>query len=807
MPVSKKTSFSGIFILLLLVLISLLGVNMINPPDPLSSKASPNVFSAKRALHYLDTIALKAHPVGSRYHERVRDYICREVSKLGYEPRIQTEELFAPEFNEAIKVHNVIVHIRGSESNQAILIAGHYDSREYSFGASDDGSALITMLECMRAVSNLDTLQNDLVFLFSDAEEIELYGARAFMEKDTLAKKVKLALNFEASGTSGPSLMFETSEGNYHLIKNFANNAIDPVGNSMSYEIYRLMPNDTDFSIFKHYGVQGLNFAYLDGRYNYHTFGDNIQNTSFASIQHHGDHCLSMIKCFGNHDIGKTSDHNAVYFNTIGKRMSFYSYSWVWPFTIILSLFYLLLLFAGRKRKLIRWTGWIKGFIAFIMVLTLVGYLIYSINTYILNAFGENDFRLLYYNYKLLLVAYLAFAFAVIGLFYQILQKGVGFFQAIALWVVLILFLIPGDLFSINGIGLTLLYSLILFFLFRRSTNSMELAMGSYLAWLLLLIGISFFIPGASFLFLWPLFFLLIGQTYLIYGLKQTRAERLGEAFILLILAVPAVSWMMMVVYLLLISLGVKLIWSALLLFTILLSGLVPLLQYIHAYKSKRIHIGMLIIAIGLWIHIQYFTSYNQLHKKENSVVYADNGINDMRFLTTSDFELDEWTRQFFPNATDSVDMSDFHIGRRKQIANTSIDLPPLPLPQAHLVNDSLAGEDRYLRLHMTSIRDAELLDVFFRTKSGERVMVKVGKNDYAYLNAPNRPDDRLRYYNPADRGVLIDVKMKKGEPLEVYLSDTKHSLPAYIFHHYKDRPKDMMADGDKSIALQKYVF
>lgn len=45
-----------------------------------------------------------------------------------------------------------------------------------------------------------------------------LLGAKAFVDAHPTAKEVKVALNFEARGNGGPSIMFETSPDNGWLI-------------------------------------------------------------------------------------------------------------------------------------------------------------------------------------------------------------------------------------------------------------------------------------------------------------------------------------------------------------------------------------------------------------------------------------------------------------------------------------------------------------------------------------------------------------------------------------------------------------
>ena len=56
-------------------------------------------------------------------------------------------------------------------------------------------------------------------------------------------------------------MLFETGPGNGWLVAPWARRAPHPRGGSFGIEIYRRLPNDTDFSILKRQGIPGLNFA------------------------------------------------------------------------------------------------------------------------------------------------------------------------------------------------------------------------------------------------------------------------------------------------------------------------------------------------------------------------------------------------------------------------------------------------------------------------------------------------------------------------------------------------------------------
>ena len=97
-------------------------------------------------------------------------------------------------------------------------------------------------------------------------------------------------MQIEPAGRPRASYMFEASEGNGRLIREFRHAASHPRATSLSAAVYRLMPNYTDMNVFKEAGMVGLNFAFVDGVENYHRATDTPENLDRRSLQHHQSH-------------------------------------------------------------------------------------------------------------------------------------------------------------------------------------------------------------------------------------------------------------------------------------------------------------------------------------------------------------------------------------------------------------------------------------------------------------------------------------------------------------------------------------
>src|SRR5215213_5425859 len=285
-----------------LVLLACAVVYQQRPPSAIPIDAPAPDFSSARALKHIAAIAKQAHPIGSAQQHEVREYIVAELRAAGLTPEIQQTTSFNTDGTAAVAatVQNIIARLPGTNNTKAVLLMGHYDSAANSRGAADDGSGVGTLLETIRALKSNAPLKNDTIFLFTDGEEVGLLGAIAFVKEHPWAKDVGLALNFEARGSSGPSFLFETSDGNGWLISEFAKAAPYPIAPSILYEIYRVLPNDTDLSPFKKAGLAGLNFAFIDDEVYYHSPNDRVENLDQQSLQHHGSYSLALTRHFGN---------------------------------------------------------------------------------------------------------------------------------------------------------------------------------------------------------------------------------------------------------------------------------------------------------------------------------------------------------------------------------------------------------------------------------------------------------------------------------------------------------------------------
>ncbi|WP_433374134.1 M28 family peptidase [Actinoplanes sp. CA-142083] len=326
---------AAVAIVIVLALVGFAAIWSVRPPAARDAGASG--FSAQRAFEQVEAIATEPHPVGSAAQDRVREHLVSELRGLGLSPEIQdTVSIEGGELSSSAggaglaHVRNVVTLIPGSASTGRIFLVAHTDSVQVGPGGNDDAAGTAAILEIARALTGGSRLRNDVVLVLTDGEEACLCGAKAFVDQHPLAKDGGIALNLEARGSSGPAIMFETAAGNRALVDVYAH-APKPVGTSFAVEIYRLLPNDTDFTAFREAGFTGLNTAYIDGAAIYHAPTDLPSAMNLDSLQHHGDNALAVTRDLGGRDLSALrSSDDATYFPAPGLLVR-YPGGLVWP--------------------------------------------------------------------------------------------------------------------------------------------------------------------------------------------------------------------------------------------------------------------------------------------------------------------------------------------------------------------------------------------------------------------------------------------------------------------------------------------
>jgi len=395
------TKYLPIFWILLLSFIT------IKLTDPISVKpADTEGFSAIKAMDHLNIMASEIHHMGTAENRKVKNYILNQFDELGIPTEVfvgHSQHNWGAGYIRIGRTENIIATIKGKSSEKAVMVVGHYDSVLGSPGAADDVHSVACMLEIAKILKN-EEHDNDIIFLITDGEERGLFGAKAFVEQKDVSH-IGVLLNYEARGNSGASISFEWSEGNAWLVNQLKKVATKPVANSMSFEIYKNLPNDTDFTFFKEAGIDGINHAFIDGFSYYHNPADKPENINQNSVQHTGTNMLTLTRHFANTDLSITSTHNATFFNILGYLVT-YPASWDMFLMIIVLSFIAFLVFRSFRKEVINLKSFGLSFFLIILGIVISAGLSFGLGKVLLSLYPQYDvfYAGQYYNHKWYLI-------------------------------------------------------------------------------------------------------------------------------------------------------------------------------------------------------------------------------------------------------------------------------------------------------------------------------------------------------------------------------------------------------------------
>ncbi len=767
-PAAMNKGVAGIVVCAVVVAAAWLAMGTSRPPEPVPASAPAEEFSAERAMEHLKVIAAAPHPLGSAENAKVQEYIVGELKKAGLEPQVQTATGVTSRWYAAAgTVQNIVARLAGSDhGGKALLLVAHYDSVPAAPGAGDDGAAVAAMLETLRALKAGPALKHDVIFLFTDGEEGGLLGAAAFMDEHPWAKEIGAALNFEGRGKSGPSLMFETSPGNAWLVDAFGKTP-HPRGSSLAYEIYKRMPNDTDFTVFKKHGVQGMNFAFVDEWYAYHTAIDSPERLNPGSLQHHGEYMLSLARQLGDAEFPEKASGDAVYFNLIGNALIRYSTTMGVLLALVAAGLYGFVLRRELKqgRTILLGVAWGAGIFLLSVVLTnLIGALV---------------------------------------------QWKVSFLHG---WLLPDGDVVRSGAYMMCVVAVAVAMNAGMYSLWRNKFGASGLALGGLFVWTLLTLLSAFAVPGASYLFTWPL----LGSLLAVAMFRSTgEEERVGikEIAWLMIGALPCALLLGPTVRELFVSLGLTRMGTHVASVTLALAmwALIPQIELMTRRQRWALPLAALALSIVVGIVGAFTTRYSAEHPKADAIVYGRNADTGKAVWFSSGKKPDAWTKQFLSAKPTEETLEDFVPGGGGTtfLKNNAPDIP-LAGADVLLGEEKKEGEGRTLTLLVTNPHKGSWVTLYVNGVDVLEASVN-GKPIVIGADARRLPAKgwRLRYTNVPDQGIEVMLKVRGTQPVKVHVVDGWPGLPVIAGMNVTPRPDWIVPiqTGDATVVARGFTF
>ena len=737
-------------------------VAALQPPSPAPTDAPADTFSAGRAFTQVQQVAAETHVAGSEADARVVQHLVSTLIGLGLDTRVQNA-VGAYDFGrgstEMARVHNVVGFLKGSDSTGRLYLMAHHDSVENGPGGNDDAAGVSTLLETVRALTAGPQLRNDVVVVLTDAEEACLCGAEAFVASHPLAGSGGVALNFEARGTTGPPIMFETSRGNADLAGVFAEAAPHPVATSFAVEVYRALPNDTDFSVLlADGGFTGLNTAYIDGAAAYHTPQDRPERMDQASLQAMGDNALALVRSLGGRDLTalqKPSAGDATYFPVL-DRLVRYPGSLVWPLAGAALLGVVVLALVLRRR-------------------------------------GISSLRRTAGATALALLPIVLAPLAAQGLWSLLVLIRPGYAGMLDPWR-------PGW-FRLAAVAVVVAVVLLWYALLRRRVGAAPLATGA-LVWLAVLGALlAAEAPGGSYLVAWPA--LAGALTGIVAAVTDNRVVRLGAALVggavaVVVLAPTAALFFP--------ALGLRTAAVGGFVAALLVVALLPAFELLFpdedgrsGWLSSAVVPGVAVVlavacaAVGLSVD-----RFDTAHPVPSQLAYALDRDTGQAWWASTESSPGEYTAQYVDrHGTLPVDLP-YLAGHEMALG----DAQPadLPAPEVTTVSDGVVGGKRQITVRVTPQRPGvRLLGLDLSVEGGTVVRAQMAGRAVPE-EALGSDSLRITFHAPPADGLQATFTVEGDGPVDLRVTDGSDGLSG--LPGYQPRPDGVDAAGTHSSDL-----
>ncbi|MDO8836208.1 MAG: M28 family peptidase, partial [Vicinamibacterales bacterium] len=542
-----------------------------------------------------------------------------------------------------------------------------------------------------------------------------------------------------------------------------------PAGTSLAYEVYKRLPNDSDFTEFKRMNVVGLNFAFINNVQSYHTPLDSADALDRGSVQGHGDIALSLARRFGdaNLDLKDWRSGDAVFFSLPGGWVVRYSAVWAWP-------------------------------------LLAAALLLSAWATILVRSRGDTSYGGLML--AVLLIGAFYSAFVWIGL------KVPGWIEALQAWLIPVAAPEASQAHALGVVCLTLSGWAAFYTLMRMKFAAHTWALAS--AWLVLLASgvLTYALPGASYLLFWPACVALL--VVLVSPSRTSKsAAGAGAAFLLAVAAAPALAILVPTA---------TTVFTALLLSPEGTAGMIVLAGLGVLALACQVEVvtegrrwwpaGILaLLGIGALAAGVVTSAHGDGHPRPENLIYALDADAGKALWATPADPASPWLEQYVSNEPRRGPLAGFS-AVAGQAPYLSRDAPTVGHlgPEATLERNVNEAGGRVLTVRIRSPRRARALSL----RMPDREVYDTAVNGRRPARVPNQAPWApgrwgLEFTNVPPDGIVVVVRVKGNGPVTLVVADRSDGLPPALTADKNPRPPSShpIHRGDMTVVQKAYTF
>jgi hypothetical protein len=725
---------------LALAVAAALSIASLQPRSERPAETEVREFSASRAMAHVGAIAREPRPAGSQAHRRAREHILSVLRGLGIKTEVQHGAANSTRYGlpfDSATVHNVVARLRGTAPTRPIVLVCHYDTVPTSPGAADDGAGVATLLETARAVVAGPRLRQDIVFLFTDAEEIGAAGAERYVTTNGPAAADAVVLNFDARGTAGPVALIETGAGNGALVRALSRLDVTPAASSLLPALARFHGLGTDFRPFREAGAQGMNFALVEKVVYYHTPLDDPSALDVRSLQQQGDLALGLARGLGGLE-RIDSEPDAHFFPVPGWGLISYPASVAPLISLAATLAFAWLALRTLRRETLRPREAAVALLATI-------------------------------------AACLAAAVVTHGVW-----LGVRALDQTAP------FLSTSDTYHVGpyrlGLGLVALATALgAFCAARRFAGAEALALSSGLLWVALLWVSVVMVPGAAYAFALPLVVVSVAAVAL--NSRRLVGRAAGVRLVVSnIAAVPLVMLWAPITYFLFGGLQLRAAGAVALAVALPTVLVAPLLEAGTAAIRWRAPALVGALAAGLLVYGLAQASFDSRHPRPVSLAYALDTESGRGYWISDRARRDEATEALFQREVSTANLPSFFAEGDVVARAAESEAAELSGPELRLVSDVRSGRRRTLVFRVRSRRAAPWLFAFLERDT--KVLETAVNGNPVLGRAVSEPPPEgtrwgFRHVGSGDEEIEWSLTIESsGEPVRIVVVDQSSGIP-----------------------------
>ena len=219
------------------------------------------------------------------------------------------------------------------------------------------------------------------------------------------------------------------------------------------------------------------------------------------------------------------------------------------------------------------------------------------------------------------------------------------------------------------------------------------LLLNAHCWWLVLLVGVSLYLPGGSYLLAWPLLFSLIAFGATLWT-RDTQTYS-GKIWMLLILcAIPGIMFFAPLIYQT--FNGLTLAWTSALIgmVVLLLGSLIPHLRIMTTPHKFLFPCVLALVGLLLLVINVSASRFDPQHPKQDTIFYGLLADSGKAVWASNERQPDEWTSQFFGTETSVRPMPElFHADTFSPYLQSAAPSVNLPAPLVTLFEEPQVTE------------------------------------------------------------------------------------------------------------------